>query len=78
MNVESTCNHEDRLGPGSGSSGNVAMYSDGCSNMAIRVDQDKFERVGLTASDDPQHFYKTNSQPCKPDGTLAANGNPVT
>ena len=78
MNVESTCNHEDRLGLGLGSSGNVAMHSDGCSNVAIQVDQVKFKPVGLTANDDRQLFYKTNSEPCKPDGTLAADGNLVT
>ena len=78
MNVGSTCNHEDRLGSGPGSSGNVAMYSDGCSNVAIQVDQVEFKPVGLTANEDRQLSDKTNSEPCKPDGNLVADGNPVT
>lgn len=78
VNVDSTCNPEDRLAPGSGFSGNVAMYSNGCSNAAIQVDQVKFKPVGSTANDDPKVFYKMNYVPSKPDGTLAADSISVT
>ena len=78
MNLDSTCNPEDRSAPGSGFSGNVNMYSDGCSNAAIQVDQVKFKPVGTTANNDRNVFYKMNFVPSKPDGALAADGIPVT
>ena len=76
--IDSTCSREDRATPGSGFSGSVNLYSNGCSNAAIQVDQVKFKPVGTAASDDRNVFYQMHWVPNAPDGTLAADGIPVT
>jgi hypothetical protein len=76
--VDSRCSLEDRATPGSGFSGSVNLYANDCSNAAIQVDQVKFKPVGTTASDDRNVFYQMHWVPNTPDGTLAADGIPVT
>lgn len=76
--VDSTCSREDRATPGSGFSGSVNLYLNGCSNVAIQVDQVKFKPVGMAASSDRNVFYQMHWVPNAPDGTLAANGIPVS
>lgn len=77
--VDSSCNREDRLEPGSGFSGNVSLYyADDIPNAAVQVDRVKFKPVGTTASDDRNLFYKMNFVPIMPDGDLAAAEIPVT
>ena len=78
MNVGSTGNHEDRLGPRSGFSGDVAMYFDSRSNAAIQVDQVNFKPIGTIPNDDRKMFYKMYFLPSKPDGPLAVDDIPVT
>ena len=76
--VDSTCSSADRATPGSGFSGNVNLYSSGCSNAAIQVDQVKFKPVGTAASDDRNVFYKIEDVPSMPDGVAAADRIPIT
>ena len=78
IDVDSTCNAEDRSTPGAGFSGNVNMYFKGCSNAAIQVDQVIFKPVGTTANDDRKVFCITDFVPSKPDGPAAADNIPVT
>ena len=77
-NVDSMCSREDRATPGSGFSGSVNLYTNGCSSAAIQVERVKFKPVGTAASNDRNVFYKTQWVPSAPDGTLAADGIPVT
>ncbi len=76
--VESTCNRIDRASPGSGFSGHVDLYSNGCSNAAIQVDQVSFKPLGTAANSDRNVFYKMHWVPSAPDGITAADGIPVT
>lgn len=73
VDVDSVCNSEDRSTPGSGFSGNVNLYVNGCSNAAIQVDQVNFKPVGMTADDDRKIFCKMDWVPSKLDGTAAAD-----
>ena len=76
--IDSTCSREDRATPGSGFSGSASLYSNGYSNAAIQVDRVKLKPVGAAASDGRNVFYQTHWVPHAPDGTLAADGIPVT
>ena len=78
VTVESTCNRIDRASPGSGFSGHVDLYSNGCSNAAIQVDQVRFKPLGTAANSDRNVFYKMHWVPSAPDGMTAAEGIPVT
>ena len=78
VSVESTCNRIDRASPGSGFSGHVDLYSNGCSNAAIQVDQVRFKPLGTAANSDRNVFYKMHWVPGAPDGITAADGIPVT
>ena len=78
VTVESTCNRIDRASPGSGFSGDVDLYSNGCSNAAIQVDQVRFKPLGTAANSDRNVFYKMHWVPSAPDGITAADGIPVT
>ena len=78
VTVESTCNRIDRASPGSGFSGHVDLYSNGCSNAAIQVDQVRFKPLGTAANSDRNVFYKMHWVPSAPDGITAADGIPVT
>lgn len=76
--VDSTCSREDRAAPASGFSGSVNIYTNGCSNAAMQVDQVRFKPVGAAASNDRNVFYQTHWVPSAPDGVLAAKGISVT
>lgn len=76
--VDLTCSREDRATPGSGFLGSVNLYSNGCSNAAIQVDQVKFKPVGTAASNDRNVFYQMHWVLNAPDGILAADSIPVT
>ena len=78
VNVDSVCNSEDRSTPGSGFSGNVNLYVNGCSNAAVQVDHVNFKPVGTTANDDRKIFCKMDWVPSKLDGAAAADHIPVT
>jgi acyl transferase domain-containing protein len=78
MEVDSTCNPEDRSSPGSGFSGNVNIYLHGSRHAAVQVDHVLFKPVGAAASDDHNIFCKMDLVPAKPDGYAAADGIPVT
>lgn len=76
--VDSTCNRTDRASPGSGFSGHVDLYTNGCSSAAIQVDQVKFKPLGTAANSDRNVFYKMHWVPSAPNGITAADGIPVT
>ena len=76
--VDSTCNRIDRASPGSGFSGHVDLYANGCSNAAIQVDQVRLKPLGTAANSDRNVLYKMNWVPSAPDGITAADGIPVT
>ncbi|KAK3309308.1 polyketide synthase [Chaetomium strumarium] len=78
MEVDSTCNPEDRSSPGSGFSGNVNIYVHGSRHAAVQVDHVLFKPMGAAASDDHNIFCKMDLVPAKPDGYAAAEGIPVT
>lgn len=78
VTVDSTCNRIDRASPGSGFSGHVSLYSNGCSNAAVQVDQVRFKPLGTAANSDRNVFYKMHWVPSAPDGVTAADGIPVT
>ncbi|KAL2173167.1 polyketide synthase [Thermothelomyces heterothallicus CBS 202.75] len=78
MEVDSTCNPEDRSSPGSGFSGNVNIYLHGSNHAAVQVDHVLFKPVGAGASDDHNIFCKMDLVPANPDGYTAADGIPVT
>lgn len=78
VTVESTCNRIDRASPGSGFSGHVDLYSNGCSNAAIQVDQVRFKPLGTASNSDRNVFYKMHWVPSAPDGITAADSIPVT
>ncbi|KAL2169173.1 hypothetical protein VTG60DRAFT_6413 [Thermothelomyces hinnuleus] len=78
MEVDSTCNPEDRSSPGSGFSGNVNIYLHGSNHAAVQVDHVLFKPVGAGASDDHNIFCKMDLAPANPDGYTAADGIPVT
>ena len=78
VTIESTCNRIDHASPGSGFSGNVDLYLNGCSNAAIQVDQVSFKPLQTAANTDKNVFYKMHWIPSTPDGIIAADGIPVT
>ena len=78
LTVDSTCNRSDRASPGSGFSGDANLYTDSCSNAAIQVDQVRLKSLGAAANGDRNVFYKIHWVHSTPDGTVAADGIPVT
>jgi acyl transferase domain-containing protein len=73
IDVDSSCNPIDRSNPGSGFSGNVNMYFNGCSNTAIQVDKVIFKPVGTDANDDRKIFCTMDYVPSKLNGYTAAS-----
>lgn len=80
LDVDSTCNPEDRHAPASGFSGNVNIYFPGFANAAVQVDQVIFKPVGAVADDrnDREIFDKMDYVHMKPDGVAAAHDILVT
>ena len=78
MDVDSTCNTAAGSAPGSGFSGNVNIYFDGCPNAAIQVEEVIFKPVGTDANDDRKIFCQMDFVPSKIDGFTAAENIPVS
>ncbi|KAH0404852.1 putative polyketide synthase, partial [Aureobasidium melanogenum] len=78
MGADSTCLAVDRSIPGAGFCGDVALYLGEDQHAAVQVDQVVFKPLKSTAAADRNMFSEMEWVPNLPDGTLAANGIPVT